>query len=630
MTAVFPTILAVLLGLSFEEFYAETAMPEGSFLKFLLAVPICLVPIGVAELLFWLVRRRFEMHRPLNAQPYARWVAMLPLPLYVTILFGCGWPRIIVPLGVEGTVLIDHVVVLAPYFVLLAAAQLEVARLRRPFRVTPTGPEPIPVREARGALVDIGRQLSLVLVPLLAMIVLLDLVSDTGLRLYFHHLPLLSVALLGVVLASIAIFYPLLFRVGMGLKPLVKGAPLRRRLEEMAANLDFECRDILYWPTRRPVLNAAIVGVLPRFRYVILTEELCKRLTLDEICSVFAHEVGHGKRNHPVFYVLFSFAYLALLVPLGEFVGGLVVEGTEGVLAADLGALALVYLPGFALYWVVVFGALSRRFELEADVYGVDATGDPGLFILTLEKVARLGRIDRKNRAPRHFSIAGRTDFLRRTYLEQQVGELARFREKISWLRKGIIAFATSVFLVASAFLLMETARGAGLINLEHDRDETARQALRTVVALRPDDVQARTLLGEVELYFSTPPPLDGGAHWRRVLDLEPEFSWPERVLILDHLRAGWGRAITRGRLVEAKTLVRRGRVVNRRSGGEVFDASFEEALDGMLHVTTALQERDPIRLRSVVDDAPRWLRRPDLRRTLEFLEGLEIETDRL
>ena len=630
MTAVFPTIFAVLLGLSFEEFYAETAMPEGSLWVLLLALPLCLVPVAVAEVLFWQVRRRFEQHRPMNVQPYARYVAMLPLPLYAAILFGCDWPTIVVPLGVEGTVLIDHVVVLAPYFALLVAAQIETARLKRPFRVAAGGPEPVPVREVRGALVDLGRQLSLVLVPLLALIVLLDLVSDTGLRLYFHHLPLLSVALLGLVLGGIAVFYPELFRVGMGLKPLVKGAPLRLRLEEMAANLEFECRDILYWPTRRPVLNAAIVGVLPRFRYVILTEELCKRLTLDEICSVFAHEVGHGKRNHPVFYVLFSFAFLAMLVPLGDWAGAAVVEGTDGALAADLGALAAVYLPGFALYWVVVFGALSRRFELEADVYGVDATGDPSLFILTLEKVARLGRIDRKSRAPRHFSIAGRTDFLRRAYLERNEPELTGFRQRITWLRKGIVVFATAVFLCAGAYLLMETARGAGLISLEHDRDEKARRALKTVVALRPNDAQARTLLGEVELYFSTPPPLDGGVHWRRVLELEPEFSWPERATILDHLRAGWGRAVTRGRLIEARALIRRGRHVNRRGGEAVFDAEYEEALDGMLHVTQALQERDPVRLAAVVEDAPRWLRRADLRRTLQFLEGLELETDRL
>lgn len=629
MSAVFPTIIAVLLGLSFEEFYAETAMPEARLLGLLLALPLCLLPVGIAELLFRFVRRRFGSGRPYDVRPFARYVALLPLPVYGLILFGLGWPRIVVPLGLEGTVLVDHLVVLLPYFLLLFLSHVEAARLRRHFRLTPDGPVPVRVREVLGAVADLGRHLSLILVPLFGLILLLDLASDTPLRLYFHHLPLLSAALLGAVMVALAVFYPVLFRVGMGLKPLVAGAPLRRRLEELAGHLEFRCRDILYWPTRRPVLNAAIVGVIPRFRYVILTEELCRRLTLDELCAVFAHEVGHGKRHHAVFYLLYSIAFLILLVPLGDFVGAHVAEASDGRIEMDLAALVTVYLPGFAVYWVFLFGALSKRFELEADVYGVDATSDPNLFILTLEKVARLARIERKTRAPRHFSIAGRTDFLRRAYLEREPGLLAGFRERIGWIRRGIVAGGSVVMLAAAAWLTVDTTLGAGLIFLERDRDENARKALRTVVAIRPNDAEARTLLGEVELYFGTPPPVDGGVHWRRVLSLESELTSVERATILDHLRAGWGRALARGRLIEARTLVARARRMNR-VADEVFDAEYEVALDGMFGVTRGLQDGDPGFLHALVDRPPRWLRRADLRRALEYLRTLEEGRERL
>ncbi|MFG0318605.1 MAG: M48 family metalloprotease [Planctomycetota bacterium JB042] len=629
MSAVFPTIVAVLLGLSFEEFYAETAMPEANLGVLLLALPLCLVPVAVAEVLIRFAKRRFAAGRPTNVRPYARYVAATPLPLYALALFGLGWPRVVVPLGLEGTVLVDHLVVLLPFFVLLVLATVEATRLRRPFRLAAAGPEPIPVREALGAVVDLGRHLSLFLVPLFGLILLLDLVSDTPLRLYFHHLPLLSALLLGAVLVGLSIFYPVLFRLGMGLKPLVEGAPLRRRLEELADHLGFRCRDILFWPTRRPVLNAAIVGVIPRFRYVILTEELCRRLTLDELCAVFTHEVGHGKRHHALFYLLYSVAFLILLVPIGEFAGARIAEATDGALAADVGAVLAVYLPGFAVYWVFAFGALSRRFELEADVYGVDATQDAGLFILTLEKVARLARIERKTRAPRHFSIAGRTDFLRRAYLEREPGLLSGFKERISWIRRGIATGGAVVLVAAGAWLSIDTALGAGLIFLERDRDENARRALKAVVALRPDDAEARTLLGEVELYFGTPPPVDGGVHWRHLLELEPDLTAAERARILDHLRAGWGRALARGRLIEAKTLVVRARRLNRVGDG-VFDPEYERALDGMHAVTAALGEGRPEEVRALVDRPPRWLRRADLRRALDHLRRLAEGDERL
>ncbi len=630
MIAVFPTIVAILLGLAFEEFYAETAMPEESLFLLLLALPLCALPFLAAEALFFFARHRFQQGTPYDVRPYAKYVEKMALPVYALIVFGLGWPKVVVPLGLERTVLIDHLVVVLPYFVLLFVSLVESTRLRRRFHLSSRGPVPIRVKEALGHVSDTARQLGLVLVPLFGLILVIDVVRDTPLRLYFNQVPLLSSAFLLLTLLGLALLFPILFRVGLGLKPLVAGAPLRRRLEEMARQLGFRCRDILYWSTRRPVLNAAIVGVIPRYRYVILTEELCKRLTLDELCAVFTHEVGHGKRQHALYYLLFAIAFLTLLVPIGDAVGTQVLESTRGSIDPSLAAALGVYLPAFAFYWLVLFSALSRRFELEADVYGVESTRDPSLFILTLEKVARLGRVDRRTRAPRHFSIAGRTDFLRRAFIEREPELLEAFRRRIELIRRSIIVCSAVILTAAVLWLGVDSLRGAGYVYLELGQDERARSALNSFLTIRSGDETAGTLLAEALLYGAAPGD-EAEDSWMQVLEREPSFGFRERANVLDALRTGWARAVARGRLEAANVLIARAQRINHVAAAEtdgvpadaaVFDAGFDEALASMRAVVGLLEANDAQRLAELAEDPPRWLRRADVRGAFERIRA--------
>lgn len=623
MTPVFPTIVAVLIGLSFEEFYADSAMPEESLGRLLLSLPLCLLPIVAGEIIFFFARRRFLSGHPFDARPYARWVGLLPLPLYGVVLFGFGWPKIVVPLHLEGAVLVDHLVVLLPYFLLLATALVQSLRMKRPFKLTPDGPRPARVGEIKLALGDAVRQLALVLVPLFGLIFALDLARDTPLRLYFNELPLLSTGFLVATLAVLALIYPALFRVGMGLKPLVAGAPLRRRLEAMAKDLGFRCRDILYWSTRRAVLNAAIVGVLPRFRYVILTDELCKRLTLDELSAVFAHEVGHGKRHHAAFYLLFSAAFLTALVPIGTVVGRALESLTDGQIEESLAAAVGVYLPAFAFYWLVLFGYLSRRFELEADVYGVESTRDPNLFITTLEKVARLGRIERRSRALRHFSIEGRTDFLRRAFVEGDTGLLLRFRRTIRLTRRGIAAAAAIVLACAAAWLGIDTLRGAGVILIEQQRPARAAELLADVLRVRPGDETARLLRSEALLAAHGVDSPESQELWQGILADAADLAPAVRSNLLDVLQAGWARALGRDDIPAARLVLDRAFTLNRvpERPLEPFDRGLEGTLREMGELLDAVQSEDVARLETVAEHPPRWLRRTAARAALAWLQ---------
>lgn len=615
MKGLFQTILAILFGLAFEEFYAETAMPEEDLLRILSALVVIALPAGFVEFMSWRGRTALMAGRPVDTQRYARFVSAAPVWLYLFVVFVCRWPTILVQLDLEGTVLIDHVIVLLPYFVIQALCILGAARLRRPMTSVGGTIRTASYLDVLPLLKEHLRQLGLLVIPLLVLITLLDLVSDTALRGYFRKIPLLAVGFLLMLFSLLVIVFPEVFRVSMNLKPLVAGAPLKKRLDELSKRLGFACRDVLYWPTSRPVFNALIVGAVARFRYVILTEELCKRLTLDEIQAVYSHEVGHGKRAHALLYLLLSAAFVAVLLPVGEWIGQEIVFHTQGRIDATLATTVFVYLPAFALYWKFALDALSKRFELESDVFGVEAIRDPVLFITTLEKVARLARLERGKATTRHFSIEGRVDFLRRAFIERDTELLKGFHERIRRLRKAIVVGSTSVLAIAGVWLGYQSTHGYASVLL--DQGETARAARlsRGLLSLNNGDALALTMLSEIDLY-------EGGVAdasrqtWGEVVGRLEILRPAELGRVVDELQSGWVRAILSERYDVAQVLLERHRALE--EDGALNDLSNPSELQAertnLEFVTIALGDADVGRIEALLEEKPRWLRRPALR----------------
>ena len=89
--------------------------------------------------------------------------------------------------------------------------------------------------------------------------------------------------------------------------------PLRRRLEMLAARLNVRCRDVLIWRTGHSVGNAMVIGLVPRIRYILLTDLLIETLSDRQIEAVFAHEVGHIRHRHIAWYLVMIAAFLVAL-----------------------------------------------------------------------------------------------------------------------------------------------------------------------------------------------------------------------------------------------------------------------------------------------------------------------------
>lgn len=163
--------------------------------------------------------------------------------------------------------------------------------------------------------------------------------------------------------AVVFLFAPEILRRVLSTVPL-PNSPLRRRLEMLCQRAGIKYRQILLWRTENNVGNAAVMGVLPIMRYVLLSDLLLERMTDEEIEAVFAHEVGHIVHRHMAWYGIFFVALLLLILPLQKAVDVLLPSFAN---ASNVWLLMVVF--ACAGFFLLVFGALSRRCERQADVY---------------------------------------------------------------------------------------------------------------------------------------------------------------------------------------------------------------------------------------------------------------------
>jgi STE24 endopeptidase len=159
--------------------------------------------------------------------------------------------------------------------------------------------------------------------------------------------------------------------------------PLRRRLETMCRRHGLRYRDILLWHTDNNMGNAAVMGVLPRLRYILLSDLLLETMTDEQIEAVFAHEVGHIVHWHMQWYVVFFGILMGFMIGPAQTLANKVqdyVKATVPRTATDKDPrkvradryLALTDLAALVVGaggTLTVFGFLSRRFERQADVF---------------------------------------------------------------------------------------------------------------------------------------------------------------------------------------------------------------------------------------------------------------------
>jgi len=286
-----------------------------------------------------------------------------------------------------------------------------------------------------------------VLMPFVVMVTVVDVVGLLPGAAFLERTGLDYVVAIGAM-GVLYVFAPLVLRYVWKTRRMEEG-PLRQRLHRLCERAEMGRRDILVWETMGGhVVNACVAGIIAPVRYVMVTDALVDALSPDEIEAVFAHEIGHVKLHHMVYYALFALGFLALFILLtstpffvtesnGPVRSYAQVFSPESLLLVGLGV----------LYWGLAFGFISRRMEAEADVYAVELTGSTLDFVNALERISFYSGRARNSGSWRHFSTARRTGFLKRCLDDPRHRE--RFQTGMSVLRWAIVSFA--VISVAAA-----------------------------------------------------------------------------------------------------------------------------------------------------------------------------------
>jgi len=321
-------------------------------------------------------------------------------------VFAFGWPAFVASSVAERlrVPLVADLVLLSPLLLMVCTAIAFQYRLR--CRAVPGGPGPW-----RYLLLRVRTEVAVLLAPWLALVLVSDLSDALAQGTRYYALTQWVVPL--CALAGAVVLGPFCLRLVWGAGSLPAG-PLRERLERFCRAQRFLCRDILLWRTYNSIPNAAVVGIVPFARYVLLTDALVLHCTPEEVEAVFAHEVGHVKHHHMAFYVLFALGFVGLYANFVDLLArfGWVSPLEELFRAEPTGGQAVALLVLAGLYWVVGFGYLSRRFEQQADLFALRVSSRPEAFGEALQKLAQLSGVPAVVGSWRHFSISRRRRFL--------------------------------------------------------------------------------------------------------------------------------------------------------------------------------------------------------------------------
>jgi STE24 endopeptidase len=182
-------------------------------------------------------------------------------------------------------------------------------------------------------------------------------------------------------------------------KPLDEG-PVKEQILSLARANGVPA-DNVYWfnaSKQSTRISANVSGIGSTIR-ISLNDNLLNRSTTPEIRSVMAHEIGHYVLNHTVKLVLFmglllyagfALVNLALKKVLGRWGTKWKITGIE-----DIGGLPLIMVL-FSLFMFLATplqNNISRRSELEADYFGLNAAREPDAFASTIMKLSEYRKI---------------------------------------------------------------------------------------------------------------------------------------------------------------------------------------------------------------------------------------------
>jgi Zn-dependent protease with chaperone function len=211
-------------------------------------------------------------------------------------------------------------------------------------------------------------------------------------------------------------------------------------------------KDIMSWNALNGTLvTAGVIGLVSPFRYLMIAPELMNLLDKDEILGVVSHEVGHVKKRHLLYYLLFFLGFFVLVTGLIGWINILsyFILPMDIVNSETFGYIFMfIPLVFLIIYFRFVFGYFMRNFERQADTYCFASGVDPNHLVTSFMKLGVHVGDDGKKPNWHHYNISQRIDFIRKC--QDNPGEITGHATKVK--RSLKVFLASMVVITAVSF----------------------------------------------------------------------------------------------------------------------------------------------------------------------------------
>jgi Zn-dependent protease with chaperone function/Tfp pilus assembly protein PilF len=294
-----------------------------------------------------------------------------------------------------------------------------------------------------------------VLFPWLLLSGIADIINALPFELPKHFLstPEGQVVYFLVFLSTVVIIGPAMIQKFWRCKPLESGY-VRSRIEKLCKRAGLEYSNILYWPIfGGRMITAGIMGLIKKFRYILITKALVRHLEPEEMDAVIAHEIGHIKRKHLHFYLVFFIGYIFVSYTIFDLLIYFIIY-TDPVyrLISSSGinhdtiisaVFSLIIIIIFFVYFRYIFGYFMRNFERQADTYVFALFPSAKPLISTFKKIAATTGQSPDKPNWHHFSIKERIEYL--NLCEEDKTYITRQDRKI---KKSIAAYVAAIVII--------------------------------------------------------------------------------------------------------------------------------------------------------------------------------------
>lgn len=375
------------------------------------------------------------------------------------VFAGLGWPSLVaVTWNFADVPVLYEVILLSPLMLSLVGSWVAFYDIQQLYHRPPKQWRFDWKKRWEFVSVRIRMHLFTMLMPLVLLLTLLR---------FFYLIDHLSVPQIILALALLSLWigaiFPFIFTMIWETRPL-SDPQLLNDLTDVCRTSGVAVTRMRVWKTGNQIANAAVTGLLPGFRIVLLTDALLKYFTPEEVTAIVRHEAGHIKLLHlplKIFFVMLPMVALILDQTHAQGVHQWIATaiGEHGIFhfsAAQVAQVLIAIL--FVVYLFIVLRWLNHRLEHEADLFAameLQRSTSHEFNDLTQSALRKLGVI-----APQqlnqstflHPSITARIALLESARQDHSIGQ--KFQRSLR-RRNAMILVPWMVLLLIAAFALV-------------------------------------------------------------------------------------------------------------------------------------------------------------------------------